>query len=132
MTGLRTHYVYEAYDADGLLLYVGCTSNPTRRYREHMSGSPGGRKGWFGPFVTRWAVSGPYEKATALRIEAERIAERRPVWNGLPGGLRPEERERRISDYLAYHGFRFEPHPTKNAAVLVRRRRSNRRLRSVA
>lgn len=32
----RTHFVYEAYDADGICLYVGCTKAPTRRAAESL------------------------------------------------------------------------------------------------
>lgn len=77
----RTHFVYEAYDADGICLYVGCTKNPARRYYEHMNGQEDAR-GWFDPYVTHWRVSGPYPKATALVIERKRINGYQPIFNG--------------------------------------------------
>lgn len=77
----RTHFVYEAYDAEGVCLYIGCTGNPGRRYREHMAGN-GDARGWFHPFVARWRVSGPCPKRVAQGIERARIREHQPVWNG--------------------------------------------------
>lgn len=34
------HTVYRVYDTDGVLVYVGCTSDIDRRLREHRSGAP--------------------------------------------------------------------------------------------
>lgn len=131
MKSERTHFVYEAYDADGICLYVGCTGRPTARYRSHMTGDGDGR-GWFDPFVTHWRVSGPYPKEVALRIEAGRIAERQPIWNGMSLANRLGKR-RLIADYLRYHGVRFEDHPRRNRPVLVpvATKRRKRRLRVV-
>lgn len=101
----RDHFVYEAFDADGLLLYVGCTGQPDTRYRAHMAGNYN-LHGWFNPFVTRWRVSGPYPKVTAYAIERERIARQQPIWNG-------HSRDNRggrglIAEYLKFHGVRFQ------------------------
>lgn len=32
---MSAHYLYRCYDADGLLLYIGCTTNPARRLVQH-------------------------------------------------------------------------------------------------
>lgn len=32
----RPHYLYRCYDANGRLLYIGCTIDPFKRWREHM------------------------------------------------------------------------------------------------
>lgn len=83
----RTHYVYRAYDEFGSVLYVGCTKHPEARFRQHLGGnSYGGR--WFNPWVTRWRVSGPYPKLTALRIEKQWIKDLEPIFNGLSAGNR--------------------------------------------
>lgn len=130
----RTHFVYEAYDADGICLYIGCTGKPQDRYRAHMSGDSDAR-GWFDPFVTSWRVSGPYPKAVSLEIEKERIQRYQPIFNGV--SHRNRERPGRrllINDYLEYHGVRFVKHPTNvNRAVIVPiRGRRARHLRAVA
>jgi len=103
----RTHFVYEAFDADGLLLYVGCTGKPHDRYRSHMSGDSDAR-GWFNHFVAHWRVSGPYPKKTALRIERERINAQQPIWNGSVPGNQKGKREL-IKAYLEFHKVRFVP-----------------------
>ena len=109
MSDERTHYVYEAYDADGLSLYVGCTGNPANRYRAHMTGN-GDARGWFQDFVTHWRVSGPYPKVVAFRLEKERIDRAQPIWNGHSTENLLHNR-RLIAKYLAYHGFRFVENP---------------------
>lgn len=128
MSANRTHFVYEAYDADGLLLYIGCTGNPTQRYKAHMAGNADAR-GWFDPFVTKWRVSGPYPKATAFALEKRLIAERHPIWNGhTPANLYGDRAL--INQYLADHGVRFAPSNRPNRPILVAAKR--RRLSAVA
>lgn len=113
----RTHFVYEAYDSDGLLLYVGCTGQPEKRYKAHMAGG-GDARGWFNPFVTDWRVSGPYTPLVALKIERDRIEAKQPIWNGHSrenfGGKR-----KLIKDYLDAKGLTFIPNPRANRPLLV-------------
>ncbi len=122
----RTHFVYEAYDADGLCLYIGCTGDPAGRYRTHMAGNSDSR-GWFEHFVTHWRVSGPYPKPTALRIERERITAAQPIWNGSSfqnsGGKR-----KLIAAYLAHHGVRFGEKPWWGKPPLLPARRRQLRV----
>lgn len=113
----RTHFVYEAYDADGLVLYVGCTGRPGDRYRAHMTGDGDGR-GWFNPFVTHWRVSGPYPKSRALAIERDRIRLYQPIWNGTSRENAKGSREL-IAAYLRHHGVRFVRNPHRNRPDLV-------------
>lgn len=72
------HYVYRVFDAEGRLLYVGCTVNPLRRARAHR------RSDWFmkaatftllGPFVGRNA------RTRAMTAEARIIRDEVPVVN---------------------------------------------------
>lgn len=92
MNADRTHYVYEARDADGVVLYVGCTKRPLARHHEHMAGNGEGR-GWFQDRAASWTFSGPYPIAVARRIEHERIATEQPVYNGTSLGNRGGKRE---------------------------------------
>lgn len=126
---MRTHYVYEAYDADGLLLYVGCTGNLPQRLRAHMGKSED--RGWFNRFVTDWRASGPYEPAVAFRVEKERIDAYQPIWNGhskenLLG------RRALVNAYLAFHGLRFEDYRDADGCVRSRVVRVRRHLTAVA
>lgn len=117
----RSHFVYEAYDADGLLLYVGCTGRPKRRVAQHLSASADAR-GWFGPFVTEWKFYGPYEESAALALERHKILTQHPIWNG----QNPANRKGRrlIREYLQFHQVHFERDPKRsNGTVLVKGRR---------
>jgi predicted GIY-YIG superfamily endonuclease len=111
---MRDHFVYTAYDTFGAPLYVGCTGDPTGRYRAHMSGNSDAR-GWFDPYVVRWHVSGPYEKATARRLERERIAELEPIFNGHTPGNRDGRRV--VNAYMARWGRPYIARRTRSGVA---------------
>lgn len=70
----KPHYVYRHYDADGALLYVGCTSDPDVR--------PYVRQGR--PWIDQSAkvvLDGPYEWCEALELEQVSITEGKPLHN---------------------------------------------------
>jgi predicted GIY-YIG superfamily endonuclease len=71
----RTHFVYRAFDADGRLLYVGCTKAPQRRHAAHRNSSP-----WF-QYAEHFTMAGPYAKAEALRREDAAIESENPWFN---------------------------------------------------
>lgn len=71
----RPHFVYRHYDAEGRLLYVGCTSNPDKRPL-HRSG----RKEWIGRSV-RVELSEPMSRADALNEEARAVRDEQPEAN---------------------------------------------------
>lgn len=122
----RTHFVYEAYDSDGICLYVGCTGDPATRYRAHMAGG-GDARGWFESFVTCWRVSGPYPKAVAFGMERSRIQEMQPIWNG-HSILNQLGNRQLVNDYLRHHGYEFQINYNRMSRPdLVRVRRPGRR-----
>lgn len=86
---MRDHFVYRAIDSSGRLLYVGCTGKPWKRWLEHRSGS------LWADYVARFRVAGPYEKATARRIERAAIHTEDPIFNGESLVNRAETRQRR-------------------------------------
>lgn len=118
----RTHYVYEALDADGVSLYVGCTGDPRTRYRAHMAGNGYG-SGWFQSFVSRWRVSGPYPKAVAQRIEKELIIDRQPVWNTASHGNKKAPRVNGqlalVQQYLDAHEVMYVRRAGRNQPEVV-------------
>ena len=61
------HYVYRTFDSYGLLLYVGCTNNPTQRLATHCGQAP-----WF-RFAETIAVAGPWDRREALDRERTAI-----------------------------------------------------------
>lgn len=72
----RDHFVYRVYDAGDQLLYIGCTKNFERRWREHKS--------WLRDMVaaaSRCKLSGPYPYAVARRLEKEAIEAENPLHN---------------------------------------------------
>jgi hypothetical protein len=71
----QTHWVYRAYDADGVCLYIGCTGWLSERRTTHRRESA-----WFASAV-RWRLTGPMSKQAAYRLEADQIAELRPIHN---------------------------------------------------
>jgi len=68
--------VYRAFDADGALLYVGCSSSLKKRFGQHRSASA--------PWLEALARVDFIEFATreaALAVEASAIREERPAFN---------------------------------------------------
>lgn len=83
MSAARTHFVYRMFDADGRLLYVGCTKDIVRRLRNHRS-----ENGHFFHRIARIHQQGPYPYRSALAIERQLINTLRPDFNSLPGRRR--------------------------------------------
>lgn len=68
------HYLYRAYDANDVCLYIGVTTNVRRRIREHHA------RDWF-PQVARWDVSEPMFRLHAAAAERSAIHCERPRYN---------------------------------------------------
>lgn len=68
------HFVYRAFDAAGVLLYVGCTRTPSRRMAKHRG------KAWYAR-ATRitWAQFPDFW--TARREEHDAIRDEAPLFN---------------------------------------------------
>lgn len=80
--GLRNHFVYHVYNASGEVIYIGCTRRPEMRWREHKQDCT--RRKMVAE-AHRFKMFGPYDYATARRIERERQFDLRPKHNpGLP------------------------------------------------
>lgn len=71
----RAHFVYRCYDAQGLLLYVGCTVDLATRRIGHT------RQSWWFPQVDSYRVIAFSNRRRALAAEARAIATERPLWN---------------------------------------------------
>lgn len=70
MSDLRPHYIYRCFDADGFLIYIGCTANVKQRMKNHRS-SPNRASRWLKACMASHTVSGPL-----AGLEAGRAAER--------------------------------------------------------
>ena len=74
----RPHYVYRHYDADGRVLYIGCTSDPDKRFGQRRTAQSSAD--WW-PLVARTEVTGPMSYAEAVYAEAQAIRADRPPHN---------------------------------------------------
>lgn len=87
MSGRLPHYVYRCFDADGDLIYIGCTSNVARRIGAHRRGEKAASR-WIKHFYFRHEVEGPFPtRAAGLEAEAAAIQRERPVFNMNSTGL---------------------------------------------
>lgn len=100
---MRSHYVYRCFDAEGLLLYVGCASNVKRRMSHHARGTARASR-TLSALMASYTTEGPYStRADAEAAEQSAIASEAPLLNiqhsGTPGWLN----DRRLARYLEAH-----------------------------
>ncbi|NXY94470.1 GIY-YIG nuclease family protein [Streptomyces sp. BR123] len=79
--------LYRLFDEEGRLLYVGVTSNPSKRWSFHKR-----KKAWW-PLVRIREIEWYLSRTEALTMEAQEIATKRPLHNADRGWqylLRPE------------------------------------------
>jgi len=72
------HYVYRHYDADGRVLYIGCTSDPDKRFGAQRTAQVSAH--WW-PLVARTEVIGPMPYPEALHAETWAIRADLPPYN---------------------------------------------------
>lgn len=102
------HFVYRYYDADGNLLYVGCTNTPYARREGHSRDSS-----WF-PKAVRARHTVYPDRATALARESLAIHEEKPRHNVKGRWRRGFSRDHWVIE--DYHAFLWA---TIDAAVVV-------------
>lgn len=81
---IADHFIYRCYDADGVLLYVGCTNNVKRRMSMHLGNraNPQTASRWLKACMDRYEVEGPFDGREAGRnAEREAIRAEQPVFN---------------------------------------------------
>ena len=74
----RPHTVYRAYDAEGALLYIGCTADFGRRRSQHGYTTP-----WF-PLAARWDLAEYPNFRTARDAERHAIETECSMFNVTP------------------------------------------------
>lgn len=72
---LREHFVYRAFDLNGVLLYIGCSVRPALRLKEHRASSRWGHR------AVRITLAGPYNYETARLVEYNAIESERSIYN---------------------------------------------------
>lgn len=77
------HFVYRCYDADGVLLYIGCTRNVKSRIAAHRRGNGGSKASqWLSVTMASYEVEGPFRGREAGRLaERDAIQAEWPVFN---------------------------------------------------
>lgn len=104
----RPHFIYRCYDADSVLLYIGCAVNVAKRMSSHKATKKHKAGRWLQVSMASHDVTGPYaDKATANEAEADAIHTEGPVFNTqhMPGSGFTRG-HRRIAAYLIDHGHR--------------------------
>lgn len=79
----RSTALYRLTDTDGRLLYVGITTDPEERFRQHASTSP-----WW-PLVAHREIAWHATRPAAEKAEATAIEEETPLYNRA-GSSRPQ------------------------------------------
>jgi predicted GIY-YIG superfamily endonuclease len=104
MTENAPHYLYRCYDADGVLLYVGCTSEPKKRLATHRRGDRGASR-WLAVTMVRSEVDCDIypNRDSGLEAEAEAIEIERPVFN-FQHNIRSGRWGWQAAHYLVDHG----------------------------
>ena len=69
------NYVYRAFDSYGLLLYIGCSLDVTKRLMVHRR-----EAAWF-PYAETVGIWGPHRRSEAMRLEREAIETEHPYFN---------------------------------------------------
>ncbi len=101
------HFIYRCYDADGVLIYIGCTTDVKRRIAAHRRGGKARASRCLAACMATYEAEGPYRgRDFARSLEADLIRAERPVFNmdeiGIPGWQwKPV-----TADYLITHGLR--------------------------
>lgn len=95
MPRTRRTALYRHFDENNVLLYIGISSDPDRRARQHLAYSE------WAKFAVHRTDEWLAHWDEALHAEGLAIAQETPVFNGTgPGG--PEARDARIREYLKH------------------------------
>ena len=102
---VRDHFVYRVFDAEGQLLYIGCTMRPSKRWAEHKIERPG-----MVAAAARFRVQGPYPRPVARALEKQAIRTEEPLLGWTPAKHRENCGRRRWTDRRAreLHGSGVE------------------------
>jgi predicted GIY-YIG superfamily endonuclease len=106
----RPHFVYRAFDAEGGLLYIGCTLDFERRRKEHTWHQPWANR------IARWDVERYENQRDALLAEEAAIKAESPEFNAMynGAGLTGWNDERRASE-TCLHGHPWSENAKVNA-----------------
>lgn len=104
-----TAYVYRCYDADGLLLYVGCAFNPKRRIATHLRSTKTLASHALHVLLDRYEVEGPYPtREEAEAAERTAIESEGPLLNWVHSRVPIWLQTSRVADYLTERDIPLE------------------------
>lgn len=93
----REHFVYYAYDARDVLLYIGCTMQPEKRLKGHRD------MGIWTQYAVRFRMQGPFNYDTARFKESVAILEHQPPFNSASPRVIAAKEESHAFFMLAYN-----------------------------
>jgi len=86
---MKQYYVYELFDQEGTIVYVGMSTNPERRFYAHTKEKLDKGKGTFyGRTDLTWRIIQSHNtKKEAFTAEGARKLELGMIWSELTGGM---------------------------------------------
>lgn len=105
--------LYRLYDADGVLIYVGISNNPERRWKSHAQDKP-----WW-PEVVEKKVEWFETRKSAARIETTEIGEEDPRHNRTGEKAKKRIEAERAAAYRARTPSRSREVPDTSAWYLI-------------
>lgn len=76
------HWLYRCYDAEGRLLYIGCTMDVANRMYLHRCGYSNPASAFLNRHMTRYEVEGPFVgRLSGHKAEREAIGAEAPLLN---------------------------------------------------
>jgi hypothetical protein len=120
------HHLYRCYDADGVLLYIGCTSDVEKRMASHRRGNGIGPSRWLAAHMARYEVDADRypNRYAGQDAEAAAIFTEQPVFNTQGRCLPINFTRAQIEDYLAGRPIRQWPeviNPSRAIADYLKR-----------
>ena len=95
-----SYFVYRCYDADGVLLYIGCTYDLKSRMRQHARGQ-GRASRVLSHLMASYTTEGPYShRVTAEEAEREAIRTEDALLNIQNAQLPAWQNDSRLERYL--------------------------------
>lgn len=104
MSDRRPHYLYRCFDADGFLIYIGCTADVRKRLNNHRASSRKSSR-WLKACMARHVVSGPFAGLEAARAaEHDAIRAEDPLFNTQERGGAAMSARVHVARYLVSRG----------------------------
>jgi len=102
---MSAHYVYRCFDADGELLYIGCTQNVARRMSGHRNNRRPRASRALQSLMASHTTEGPFPtRAEAEAAEAAAIRAEQPLLNIQSSGSPIWMQNVRLEQYLIERG----------------------------